>query len=494
MPTFIAGKKRNPWKGQVKRKGYGQEAAYFPTEDEAKKWEDGRRATFDKRARGELVSDPNDLRQVTIGDMIDKYLEKVTSKKATAEDEVYRLEMFRNWRDIANRPVIAFTRHDAIEFTEYLEHEYKYVRKPYIITKGRLKGKSITPKSDPKSIKASSVIRITATFKHMWNVAASKWRGYESLEERNPWKAVNTDKVSRRKRKRRLDDRPDRHNELERILDACARLRGDNFVFIPLAINLAIQTGMRQQEILNLRWSDIDRKNKTIDIRKSKTDFKSEDDGRLIAMPLRSFMCLIAHNAIKYHNDEDIWKSDKRIFPMTDDAFKQSWKRVTAWAGIPSKDEDRARGIRESQCGLEFKDLRREAGSRFDEAGLTKLEHDLMLGHDNPEMRSIYVASHLNAIRRKLDDYWKEPQFDGPTTVPDIFQTIIDNGERTGNYLKTEFGWVFKLVPITLKDGRKELAVHPCTQDEYEKGIAEQKEKTTDLPANVVQLFKSVGE
>jgi hypothetical protein len=36
MPTFLEGKKRNPWKGQVKRKGYKPEAAYFPSEEEAR--------------------------------------------------------------------------------------------------------------------------------------------------------------------------------------------------------------------------------------------------------------------------------------------------------------------------------------------------------------------------------------------------------------------------------------------------------------------------
>ena len=49
-----------------------------------------------------------------------------------------------------------------------------------------------------------------------------------------------------------------------------------------------------------------------------------------------------------------------------------------------------------------------EAGSRFDEAGLTKAEHDLMMGHSNGDIGSIYIASKLELIQSKLDKYENE--------------------------------------------------------------------------------------
>jgi hypothetical protein len=85
------------------------------------------------------------------------------------------------------------------------------------------------------------------------------------------------------------------------------------------------------------------------------------------------------------------------IFPMTKNAFKQSWSDVVERAGI---------------ADLTFHDLRREAGSRFDEAGLTKAEHDLMMGHSTSgDMHSLYINSPLQSIQDKLDRY----EFDGKT-------------------------------------------------------------------------------
>ena len=97
------------------------------------------------------------------------------------------------------------------------------------------------------------------------------------------------------------------------------------------------------------------------------------------------------------------FKPENRIFNMTKSGFEQAWTALLERAGINTKEQDAALGIKESQCGLEFRDLRREAGSRFDEAGLTKMEHGLMLGHANQSMASIYIAPHLNKIVEKLD-------------------------------------------------------------------------------------------
>jgi hypothetical protein len=84
------------------------------------------------------------------------------------------------------------------------------------------------------------------------------------------------------------------------------------------------------------------------------------------------------------------FKVTDKIFPMVKDAFKQSWADVLKRAKIDN---------------LTFHDLRREAGSRFDAAGLTKGEHDLMMGHSNKDMTSLYVHAHLKSIQDKLDRY-----------------------------------------------------------------------------------------
>ena len=73
---------------------------------------------------------------------------------------------------------------------------------------------------------------------------------------------------------------------------------------------------------------------------------------------------------------------DHRIFPMTSNAFQQAWADVCKRAGV---------------TGLTFHDLRHEAASRFDEVGLTKGEHDLMMGHFGKDMsaKSLPLISSL---------------------------------------------------------------------------------------------------
>ena len=430
MPTFLEGRKRNPWKGQVK--GYGQkpEAAYFPTRPEASEWEEQRRRVRRRKSLGQKA-DIADLKTITVGLMVSKYIQEVTNYKASHVEEHYRLGNFLKYKDYSTRPLLSFTRADAVEYRNYLEREYVWTGRPYV-RKYRGKQQEIIPKCTPKRIKAGTVRRIIATLKHMWNIAASDWKGYEGLkglDDPNPWIKVSSSKTPR-KRRRRLDDLPTRKNELQRLLEACKHCFGRNKIYLPLAINMAVQTGMRMQEILYLEWADINMKEFRIHIRKSKTDYKSDDEGRDIVLPLRVWMYLVElitilaltrkgdHSA--FDHMQEIGFPHCRIFPMSKSAFKQAWKRIVKTAGIPSKEEDAARGVRESQCGLEFKDLRREAGSRFDEAELTRAEHDLMLGHDSAEIRDIYIAPYLDRIQKKLDSYWGKDSYHDP-----MFQQLM---------------------------------------------------------------------
>jgi integrase len=142
---------------------------------------------------------------------------------------------------------------------------------------------------------------------------------------------------------------------------------------------------MRLQEIFNLTWQDLDFKGRRIEIRKSKTDHVSEYQGRTIVMSINARIVLIAlHDEIKP-------KLTDRVFPKSKNAFKQAWADVRKRAKI---------------TGLTFHDLRREAGSRFDEAELTTAEHNLMLGHTSKDMSGVYIASKLKRIQDKLDRHF----------------------------------------------------------------------------------------
>ena len=103
---------------------------------------------------------------------------------------------------------------------------------------------------------------------------------------------------------------------------------------------------------------------------------------------------LLAEAGFKDEHDE--WEfpqnDDVRIFPMTENAFTQSWSDALKRAGI---------------ADLHFHDLRREANTRFIRAGLTLEERNLMLRHTDKSMNATYVGRNflLNGIQDKLDRF-----------------------------------------------------------------------------------------
>ena len=192
----------------------------------------------------------------------------------------------------------------------------------------------------------------------------------------------------------------------ERILAACECCLPPNNYYLPLAIYLAIDTGMRRQEIFNLIWADIDDENRRIRIRKSKTDKVTGNlQGTTIVLPAMAKHLLITLAMIRHRESnlpiEDqsgkyfemlFPQDDERIFPMTAKAFTQAWKKVLKRAGIEN---------------LHFHDLRREANLCFHNAGLTVEERDIMLRHSNRNMDSVYLGRNhlLKVIQDKLDKF-----------------------------------------------------------------------------------------
>ena len=291
-------------------------------------------------------------------DIVRRYLKDITPQKGCAVSETTVLNKFLR-RDLCRKSLAYISKQDA----------WKYIDE-------RLKEKWCDKPITPRTVR-----RELNTIQHVFEIAKERW-GYTNLV--NPFRGIEI-KGSMHRRKRRLNP-----GELSKLEEACKDCRGLNRFYVPLAIYLAIETGMRLQEIFHLTWQDINIDKRRIEIRKSKTDHASEYQGRTIVLSIMAgmlFNWLGSHLDLSW-GEHGHYNSKDRVFSMTKDAFKQSWSDVLKRAGI----ED-----------LTFHDLRREAGSRFDEAGLTKAEHDLMMGHANGDMTSLYIHSDLERIQEKLD-------------------------------------------------------------------------------------------
>ena len=194
----------------------------------------------------------NDYRTVTVGQLVEKYLKEKTPYKGCAISETSALNKFlRN--DICQLSIAAIKKKDG----------YKYVQDRLQDT---WKGKPITPRTVRREIN---------TLAHIFATAREEW-GYDNLD--NPFR-LRIQGSTGGQRERRL-----KPSEVGHLLTACKACYGANKVYSILAIILAIETGMRLQELFNLKWEDVhpDTSPRTIRIIKSKTDRATGQSGRTI--------------------------------------------------------------------------------------------------------------------------------------------------------------------------------------------------------------------
>jgi integrase/predicted DNA-binding transcriptional regulator AlpA len=139
-----------------------------------------------------------------------------------------------------------------------------------------------------------------------------------------------------------------------------------------LAILIALETGMRQGEILNLRWDDMDADREVISIRDAKNGHN-----RQVVMSDR----LAAHLATVQRNDNG-------LFSITSSGLQQAFRKLTR---------------RLQMHDLRFHDLRHEAISAFFERGLTVPEVQLMSGHRTLDQLMRYAHATSQAVKSKIN-------------------------------------------------------------------------------------------
>jgi len=368
MATIVYREGRaKPYLTQIHRKGHKVYSKAFELKANAERW-----AREQERSL-ETVGLPTTIKEyesITVADLVSRYIEKVTPQKASHKSETIRLQSFLK-RDIAKKSIAYVSTQDAASYRD------KRLGDTFF-------GKPISP---------STIRREVNTLQNIFEIARTEW-GYTNLK--NPFRGLTIRNANRR-RTRRLKE-----GEIERLIEATNQCYGYNGWFVALAVVLAAETGMRLQEIFNLSLEDIGFSPTTPDpipaldkrrivIRKSKTDYKTGEQGRTIVMSCHARNCLMTILAL--HIRHDISTLTPTLFPMSKGAFSQAWDGVRRRAGITD---------------LTFHDLRHEAGSRLDQLGLTKGEHDLMMGHKSRDMASLYIHADLKHIQEKLDKPWYE--------------------------------------------------------------------------------------
>jgi len=319
-------KRGDRWQCQVRRRGFEPRSKTFAQRKDAERW----------------------------GVLQERDLDELESRGETAHEIRCDLEL-----------ADALDRHAALVKPKSGDHYLLTAMKRRPIAKRRLDGLNRTHfiryRDDRLSeVGPRTVARELWLIQRTYDLARKEW-GFTALE--NFARDVSKPRQPRG-RERRLEA-----DEETRLLENAATIKTANLQAI---IRFAIETAMRQGEILALDWRHIDLVNRTALLPKTK-------NGRARTVPLSRratdiLTCLPTRSG--------------RVFATTPDALKQAWNRL----------------VIKAECrGLRFHDLRHEAVSRLFEKGLEMPETMMVSGHTDPRMLVRYTHLSARKLIEKLD-------------------------------------------------------------------------------------------
>ncbi len=320
-------KRKSGWNVQVRRKGYAPRSKTFGTKPEARAWARQQEVLMDAKTlpRTDVL-----LKATTLAQLIDRYRREVTPKKRGRGAEDCRLRSLM--RDpIADLSLSSLSPQHLADFRDR-----------------RL-----------QSVKPASIRKELYLIGSAIDVATKEW---DFPFQSNPMRKIALP-VAYDARDRRLQD-----GELGKLRKAIATCRNG---FVGPIVELAIETGLRRGELLNLTWENVDLERRIALIPVTKT-------GKPRTIPLTDGALVII---------KGVPQTGDRLFPVTATALRLAWTRLRDRAGL--KD-------------FRFHDLRHEALSRFCELGLSVPELSVISGHKDPRMLFRYAHLRADDLAKKL--------------------------------------------------------------------------------------------
>jgi len=207
-------KLRGRWQAQVRRKGSAPRAKSFDTKAEAEKWARTLESEVDRCG---ALPDTRVAESTTLGELMTRYRDTVSPTKRSGKSEQLRINAFLR-RDICHRTMAMLSSNDLARYRDE-----------------RL-----------KVVGPATVVRELNTVSHAIDTARREWDLYLPS---NPCKLVKRP-VPPKGRQRRLAE-----GEEQRLLDAADAGRNS---WMRSILIIAVETGMRRGEIVNLTWENVD--------------------------------------------------------------------------------------------------------------------------------------------------------------------------------------------------------------------------------------------
>jgi integrase len=313
----------------VRLKGFPIQTATFERKTDAKRWAQQTEAAIREGRHFKTSA----AKKHTLGDMIDRYIKHILPTKPKSADVQ---EGQLNWW---KEQIGAYT---LCDITPAMIGECRDILLQGKTNKGTLR----TP---------ATGVRYLAALSHAFSVAVNEWGWIED----NPVRKVKKP-IESRGRVRFLSD-----DERSALLTAC---KASNNKALYTIVVLALSTGMRFSEIMNLTWNDIDLTKNFLILHETK-------NGERRNIPIAGHALELIKELGKIRHLKTIL-----LFPGSDP--KKPMHLRVAWSNALSK-----AGI----ADFRFHDLRHSAASYFAMNGASATEIAHVLGHKTLQMVKRYA-------------------------------------------------------------------------------------------------------
>lgn len=326
---------------RIRMKGHPIVTETFSNMTVAKKW---KRKTEVEIEEGRYF-DKVEAQKHTFGEMIDRYIDTVLSKR-----QKYARNTLRHlnwWKD------------------QLGDYSLDLIKQSLIAEKRDLLGQELTYRQQHRS--PTTVIRYLSSLSHVFTIACNEW-AWVTL---NPVRKVTKPKLPNG-RTRFLSE-----EEIKKVLEACQASKCRDLY---IAVVLAMSTAMRYGEIMNLKKTDIDFSLNVITLYETK-------NGEVRSIPLEDLPRELVKEWV-----QSLTSKSPLVFPSPHDPkrskdIRSAWDNAIKKAGIEN---------------FRFHDLRHTAASYLAIDGHSLLDIATLLGHKSLQMTKRYAHLSQDYKRRMV--------------------------------------------------------------------------------------------
>jgi len=330
---------------KVRLKGFPTQSATFERLTDARKWEQQTESAMREGRHFKTTI----AKRHTLAGLIERYLKQLETQNPKRHDDVkQKLEWWK----------------EQLGYCSLAD-----LNKALIAEKRDLLASTTGPKKKKRA--PGTVNRYYTALSHALSVAVNEW---EWLEH-HPMRKLSKLKEPRG-RIRFLSD-----GERNKLLDKCKKSRHP---YLYTIVVLALSTGARRGEIMNLQWPDVDFNRRVITLHQTKND-----ERRILPLEGHAFDLMKKHGKVRKINSEFVFPSDD---PKKPSGIQFFWNKAVKDAGINN---------------FRFHDLRHSAASYLAMNGASLAEIAEVLGHKTLSMVKRYAhlsEAHTAKVVQRMNE------------------------------------------------------------------------------------------